>query len=132
MIHRTEKDLLGTKEIPDNRYWGIHTSRALENFPFSGLKVPDSMITAIAEVKLAAARTNHELGYLEQNKFKAIEQACIDIINKEIADEFPLPALQGGAGTSLNMNLNEVIANRALEITGKKKENIISLIQSKI
>ena len=121
MSTRTEKDLLGSKQIPDEKYWGIHTFRALENFPFSGLKVPQSLITSMAEVKLAAARANHELGYLEQNQFKAIEQACIKIIDGDLQDEFPLPALQGGAGTSLNMNLNEVIANRALEIYGKQK-----------
>ena len=118
---RIEEDSLGKLKIPKDTYWGIHTQRALDNFKFSNYKIPFILIKAYAYVKLACAKANYKLGYLKKDKFKAIEQACKDIIDGKLKDAFPLDPFQGGAGTSLNMNLNEVIANRALEILGYEK-----------
>ncbi len=120
---RIEKDILGKIEIAGESYWGIHTERALRNFDVSGIPVDKEVIHAFAMVKKACATANNELGYLEDHKFNAIAQACNEIIAGEFDDQFPLDALQGGAGTSINMNINEVIANRALEIIGKEKGN---------
>ncbi len=113
---RMEKDALGELAIPESVYWGIHTQRALANFQLSGKKVSFRLIQALAMVKKAACLTNLELGYLEEAKARAISQASEEIIAGNLQNEFPLDALQGGAGTSTNMNVNEVIANRALEI----------------
>jgi aspartate ammonia-lyase len=121
MVTRTEKDLLGEKEIDNSSYWGIHTERAKENFHVSGYRVDGILIHALAIVKKASCMANMDLGYLEQKKAQAIILACDEIINGALADSFPLDALQGGAGTSLNMNMNEVIANRAIEILNGKK-----------
>jgi aspartate ammonia-lyase len=118
---RTEKDLLGPKEVPQDAYWGVHTQRALENFQISHVKVDYYLINALAMVKKAAALTNVELGYMDYDKGQAIIQAADEIINGRFREEFPLDILQGGAGTSTNMNLNEVIANRANEILGSGK-----------
>ncbi|MDD5115980.1 MAG: aspartate ammonia-lyase [Candidatus Omnitrophica bacterium] len=121
MANRTEKDFLGEKEIPDSAYWGIHTQRGLENFPASGQKVRSCLIKALAMVKKACCLANSELGYLENKKSEAMLRACDEIIAGGFAGEFPLDALQGGAGTSTNMNVNEVVANRAIELLGGKK-----------
>jgi aspartate ammonia-lyase len=121
MKNRIEKDPLGSKEVDENAYWGIHTQRAIENFPLSGLRVPYGLIRALVMVKKAACLTNRELGYLPEEKAKAILIACDEILEGKLADHWPLDALQGGAGTSTNMNVNEVIANRAVEILGGKK-----------
>ncbi|MEI6892211.1 MAG: lyase family protein [Pontiella sp.] len=110
MCTRTEYDLLGEKEIPADVTWGIHTERALENFPMSGSRVAPSLIAALAEVKKACALANKELGLIDAAKADAIIHACEQI---ERHPECPLPALQGGAGTSSNMFINEVIANQA-------------------
>jgi aspartate ammonia-lyase len=119
--YRIEKDFLGEKKIPQEVYWGIHTERARENFPISGYRMSPSLIKALAVVKKACAEANLELGYLEEKKAKAIFQVCDEITEGKFADQFPVDALQGGAGTSSNMNINEVIANRAAELLGGKK-----------
>lgn len=121
MEFRTEKDSLGTKKIPENVLWGIHTQRALENFNITRIKTNLSLIKAVATVKKAAVLTNQELGYIDEKKSKAIVFACEEIIDGKLDDEFPLDAFQGGAGTSTNMNVNEVIANRAIEILNGKR-----------
>lgn len=115
---RIEKDFLGEMDLPQDCYWGIHTQRAVNNFHLSSLKVHSSLIRALAKVKKACCLANAELGFLPSGKANAILKACEDIISGLLADQFPLDALQGGAGTSTNMNINEVIANRAIEILG--------------
>jgi len=119
--YRIEEDLLGSLEVPADSYWGIHTERARKNFSISGYKVNPSLIKALALVKKACALANLELGYLEEKKAKAIIAACDEIVQGKFWDQFPVDALQGGAGTSTNMNINEVIANRAIELLGGKK-----------
>ena len=121
MSYRIERDFLGEKKIPQEVYWGIHTQRARENFPISGYEVNPSLIKALAVVKKACAQANLELGYLDERKTKAILQACEEIMEGKFSDQFPVDALQGGAGTSSNMNVNEVIANRAVELLGGKR-----------
>jgi aspartate ammonia-lyase len=115
---RTESDLLGDREVPAEVYWGIHTARALENFPLSGRRVHPELIRAMLVVKSACARTNHRLGFLADDVADAIIGACQDIADGPLFDQIVVDALQGGAGTSLNMNVNEVIANRAEERLG--------------
>ena len=126
MRNRTEKDLLGEKsQIPENAYWGIHTQRASENFRVSGISVNSGLIKALAMVKKAAALANRELKYIDAKKADAIISACDWVIqgidDRSLTGEFPVDALQGGAGTSTNMNVNEVIANRAIELLGGRK-----------
>ena len=121
MKYRREKDFLGEKEVPGEAYWGIHTQRALENFPFSGWRVNPSLIRSLATVKKACGLANLELGYLDERKGKAILAACEEVIEGKFYDQFPVDALQGGAGTSSNMNMNEVVANRAVELLGGKR-----------
>ncbi len=118
MDFRTEGDLLGTLQVPAAAYWGVHTQRALENFPFSGYRVPPGMLRAFALVKKACSLANAELGLLAPAKAAAIASACDEIAAGGLSDQFPVDALQGGAGTSTNMNVNEVIANRAIELLG--------------
>jgi len=118
---RVERDLLGEEKIPADAYWGIHTLRAVNNFRMSGYPVNPVLIESLAAVKKAACLANAELGYLEARKAEAIETACDEISGGRFQDQFPLDALQGGAGTSTNMNMNEVIANRAIEILGGEK-----------
>jgi aspartate ammonia-lyase len=120
---RTEKDLLGEKQIPFDAYYGVQTLRALENFQISGVKTnfyPD-YVKAYAIVKLAAARANTEVGRMKKDRMDAIEKACQDVIDGKYHDQFLTDLYQGGAGTSANMNANEVLANIALEKMGKKK-----------
>ncbi|HEY9594116.1 MAG TPA: aspartate ammonia-lyase [Spirochaetia bacterium] len=118
MEHRNEMDLLGTIPVPADALWGAHTQRALENFPLSGSRVSPGLVRAYAKVKKACCVANAELGLLDPKKAAAIAEACDEIASGLHAEQFPVDALQGGAGTSTNMNLNEVIANRAIEILG--------------
>ncbi|MGJ3191795.1 aspartate ammonia-lyase [Paenarthrobacter sp. FR1] len=120
---RSEHDLLGDRNVPADAYWGVHTLRAIENFPITGqpLSTNKHLVRGLAAVKQAAARTNHELGLLDAERASAIEQACQDIMDGMLQDQFMVDVIQGGAGTSSNMNANEVIANRALEILGHPK-----------
>jgi aspartate ammonia-lyase len=120
---RLEHDLLGNLEIPKDAYWGIHTARAVENFPISGVPIGHyrSLIRALAHVKEAAADANFQLGELPKELHDAIVKACEDVAAGSLDAEFVVDAIQGGAGTSTNMNANEVIANRALEHLGKAK-----------
>lgn len=120
---RIEHDLLGEREIPDNAYYGIQTLRAVENFSISGIKLSlyPQLITSFAQVKTAAARANRDLGLLPDNLYRAIEKACDEVRTGAFNGEFIIDMVQGGAGTSTNMNANEVIANRALELLGHKK-----------
>jgi len=121
MQTRTEKDFLGSKQIPTDSLWGIHTARAVENFQLSGRMIHPELINAFGEVKLACAQTNIQLGFWKENteKFHAIEKACFEMSQGLLNEHIIVDALQGGAGTSTNMNVNEVIANRALQILGK-------------
>lgn len=118
---RIEKDLLGELELPGDAYWGIHTERAIRNFPISGYRINPALIKALAMVKKSSSLANAETGYLTGEKASVISTACEDIIAGEFVDQFPVDALQGGAGTSSNMNVNEVIANRAIEILHGEK-----------
>jgi aspartate ammonia-lyase len=129
---RIERDALGEFPVPLKAYWGIHTERARGTFNLAGRKVDAALIRALAWVKLAACQTNAELGFLDQPRAEALEQACREVIEGALSDEFPLDALQGGAGTSTNMNVNEVLANRTLEILGRPKGPIdhVNLHQS--
>jgi aspartate ammonia-lyase len=117
---RTEHDLLGARELPADSPYGIHTLRALENFPLAGRPVHPGLARAFGSVKLACARTNRELGCWREDpaKASAIEQACEELASGALAGHMVVDALQGGAGTSTNLNANEVLANRALEILG--------------
>ena len=120
---RTERDLLGEKAVPADAYYGVQTARGLDNFHISGVKLqlyPD-FIKALGMVKMAAARANHECGQFSAEILKGIEGACQELIDGKLHDQFQLDMFQGGAGTSTNMNANEVIANRALELMGHKK-----------
>jgi aspartate ammonia-lyase len=122
-LTRTEHDFLGEKHIPAQAYWGVHTARALENFPISGTPIsamPD-LIRAFGFVKKAAARANADLGALDRKRTAAIILACNELIAGHYLDQFVVDVIQGGAGTSTNMNANEVIANIALEKLGHEK-----------
>src|SRR5215218_5407808 len=120
---RTETDLLGPKLIPDNAYYGVQTARALENFMVSGVttKFYPDYVKAYAMVKLAAARANTDVGRMPKEKLAMIEKACKAVIDGKYHEHFLVDLYQGGAGTSANMNANEVLANIALEMDGKKK-----------
>lgn len=120
---RLEHDLLGNLEVPTDAYWGVHTARAVENFPITGVPIGHyrSLIKALALVKEAAAEANHKVGELDTSIKDAIVQACHDVASGKFDSQFVVDAIQGGAGTSTNMNANEVIANRALEILGYDK-----------
>jgi len=118
---RIEHDLLGPRHVPRDAYWGIHTLRARENFALSQCKTPPQLIRAVALVKKACCIANRDLSFLDEWMADAIIAACDDVYLGKLDDQFPLDAIQGGAGTSTNMNVNEVIANRALEYVGKTK-----------
>ncbi len=120
---RREHDLLGERSVPATAYYGIHTLRALENFPITGtpISVYPDLVAALSCVKEAAALANNELGLLLDDKASAIADACEEVRNGTLLDEFVVDVIQGGAGTSTNMNANEVIANRALEILGHQR-----------
>lgn len=118
---REESDFLGTKKVPADAYYGIQTIRAVENFPITGHRCHPELIKAIAIVKKAAALANGEIGLLPKHLEQAIVQAADEVMNGLLHDHFIVDPIQGGAGTSLNMNANEVIANRALEILGRER-----------
>jgi len=118
---RIENDTLGKVKLPDNAYYGAQTQRAVGNFPISGLKLPRRFIRAQGIVKLAAARANGSLGMINKKLVKAIEKAALEVIKGTYDDHFVVDVYQAGAGTSQNMNANEIIANRAIEILGGKR-----------
>lgn len=120
---RVEHDFLGEKLIPIDRYYGIQTSRAAENFQVTGFPISSfpKLIRAIAAIKKAAAETNRQLGLLTDNIADVISSACDEILQNQLFEHFIVDLIQGGAGTSTNMNVNEVIANRALELLGHEK-----------
>ena len=120
---RVESDLIGQREIPDSDLYGVQTLRGIENFEISKYHLNEYplFIKGLAITKMSAARANYELRLLTKQKADAIEQACREIIDGKYHDQFPVDMIQGGAGTTTNMNANEVIANRALEIMGHKR-----------
>lgn len=118
---RIEQDFLGVKEVPIDAYYGVQTLRAVENFPITGYKLDKDLIIIMAVVKKAAALANQAIGRLTREKAEAICQASDEIIDGRWHDQFIVDPIQGGAGTSINMNANEVIANRGLELMGKEK-----------
>lgn len=122
-MYRIENDLLGDLNVPVNAFYGVQTQRAIENFHISGVKLSQfpEFIKGLAYVKWAAAETNFELGLLDEKLKSAIVQAAKEVVEGKFNDEFPIDMIQGGAGTSTNMNINEVLANRALEIMGYQK-----------
>ncbi len=129
MYIRREHDLLGDRDVPADAYYGVHTLRAVENFPITGTPIsiyPD-LIAALASIKQAAALANRELGLLDATRADAIVAACEEIRAGQLHDQFVVDVIQGGAGTSTNMNANEVIANRALELLGQPKGDYHSL-----
>lgn len=123
MKYRIESDSIGELKVNADAYYGVQTQRAIDNFDISRIKVSDypEMVKALGMVKLAAARANYDLGLLPKDIFKAMEDACKRVIAGEFDKEFPVDLIQGGAGTSTNMNANEVIANIALESLGKER-----------
>ncbi|MEL0135174.1 MAG: lyase family protein, partial [Aquiluna sp.] len=118
---RIEHDLIGDYELPESSLWGVHTARAVDNFPISGVPIGHyrNLIRALGLTKAAAARVNATIGGLEKEKAHFIELACVEVAEGKLDKYFVVDAIQGGAGTSTNMNANEVIANRALELMGK-------------
>lgn len=121
MNYRVEKDSIGTRDVPEGVYYGVQSLRAAENFHITGLNMHPEIINSLAYIKKAAAITNCEVGILDKKKAKAIVQACDEILDGKFHNDFIVDPIQGGAGTSLNMNANEVIANRAIEIMGGQK-----------
>ena len=121
MEFRVEKDSIGTKDVPENVYYGVQSLRAAENFHITGLNMHPEIINSLAYIKKAAAITNCEAGLLDKRRTQAIVQACDEILEGKFREDFIVDPIQGGAGTSLNMIANEVIANRAIEILGGKK-----------
>jgi len=117
--YRQETDLLGTLDVPADALWGIHTQRAIQNFPLAGRPVHRRLVHAYGAVKLACARTNHELGRWDESTMTAIQAACQEMIEGRLDAHVVVDALQGGAGTSTNMNVNEVLATRALQLLGR-------------
>lgn len=118
---RIEKDSLGSLSVPPDAYYGVQTLRAVENFPISGVRVHASLIGALAHVKRASAKANAELKHLPRRIADAIIEAAGEVAGGQWAEQFIVDAIQGGAGTSINMNMNEVLANRALELMGYAK-----------
>ncbi|MFI5610925.1 aspartate ammonia-lyase [Amycolatopsis sp. NPDC051903] len=120
---RTERDLIGELAVPAEAYYGVHTRRATANFPISGrpLATHPELVVALARVKHAAALANHDVGLLPAGKTEVIVAACEEIEAGRLHEEFPVDVIQGGAGTSSNMNVNEVVANRALELLGRPR-----------
>jgi len=118
---RIERDSMGEMRVPVNAYYGAQTARALENFPLHGPRFPRRFIKALGNVKAAAARVNMQLGLLDASRGEAIEQAALEVADGHFDGEFPLDIFQTGSGTSTNMNANEVIASRAIEILGGRR-----------
>ena len=118
MRYRTETDSIGSREVPENAYYGIQSMRAAENFRMTGLHIHPEMIRSMADEKAAAAVTNYETGALDEEREKVILRACAEMKEGRFDSEIIVDPIQGGAGTSLNMNVNEVLANRAIELLG--------------
>ena len=118
MQYRTERDTMGEVQVESSRYWGSQTQRSLENFPIGGETMPIELIRALGIIKRAAAIANHRLELLSEKIMKAIVQVCEEVINGALDDHFPLKVWQTGSGTQSNMNVNEVVANRAVELLG--------------
>ena len=118
---RIERDMVGSQEIPEGAYYGLQSLRAAGNFKITGTGLIPEFIESMAEIKKAAARTNCEIGKLDSARADAIIRACDEVLSGKLRDQFITDAVQGGAGTSANMNMNEVIANRAIEIMGGQK-----------
>ncbi|TLM88247.1 aspartate ammonia-lyase [Pseudarthrobacter sp. NamE5] len=129
VLPRSERDSLGEKEVPGDAYWGISTMRAIDNFPVSGRTIGSfrSLVWALGSIKYAAARANETLGLLPPDKSEAIQKASLEVMEGRFDPDFLVDRIQGGAGTSTNMNANEVIANRALEILGFSKGDYTQL-----
>ena len=129
--HRTrvEHDLLGDRAVPDDAYYGVHTLRAIENFPITGtpISIYPALIRALACIKQAAAMANNELGLLDDERTRVIVRACEEVRDGGLHDQFVVDVIQGGAGTSTNMNANEVICNRALELMGHARGDYAAL-----
>ncbi len=121
MEYRKEKDSMGELNVPKDAYFGVHTQRSIQNLNISRIKWHPEIIKAIAKIKAACAKANHDLGSLPKDKAEAIVKACEEILQGMFADQFPLDIFQAGSGTSTNMNVNEVIANRAAELMGHGK-----------
>ncbi len=126
-MYRLEADSVGTKKILKEKYYGVQTLRGFENFQITGKKLHKDFIISLAEVKKACAIENHKSGCLNDKVTKAIVEACDEIIDGKLHDDFITDPIQGGAGTSMNMNINEVVANRASEILGGKKGEYIEV-----
>src|SRR4249920_2691746 len=122
---RSETDPLGALDVPAAAYYGVQTARAVENFPISGLRAPDDLIVATILVKKAAAEANAALGRLEPAIANAIRAAADDVLGGRLRDQFVVDVYQAGAGTSHNMNANEVLANRASEILGGRRGDYV-------
>ncbi|ADZ19321.1 aspartate ammonia-lyase [Clostridium acetobutylicum EA 2018] len=123
MDFRIESDSIGDKKVPKEVYYGVQTLRGADNFKITGLRLNEEFIKSVVQIKKAAAITNLEIGELEVNIGKAIIKACDEVIAEKFNEDFIIDPIQGGAGTSINMNANEVIANRAIEILGYEKGN---------
>src|SRR2546429_1769998 len=121
MASRIEKDTFGPIEVPAERLWGAETQRAVQNFRISSEKMPPALITALAQVKRAAAQVNMDLRVLDPKKGRAIIEAADEVIAGKHDGEFPLVVWQTGSGTQTNMNMNEVLANRASDIAGGRR-----------
>src|SRR5437899_7878341 len=121
MKYRTERDPLGELQVPAEAYYGVQTARAVENFPISGLRAPADLVTATILVKKAAAEANAALGRLSRDVAEAIGAAADEILSGRLRDQFVVDVYQAGAGTSHNMNANEVLANRAAELLGEPR-----------
>ena len=124
---RTESDTMGEIQVPDDKYWGAQTQRSFQNFKIGGQRMPDEIVHAFAVLKKAAALTNADLTDFPQEKADAIASACDEVLAGKLNDHFPLVVWQTGSGTQSNMNMNEVVANRATEIMGGdfRKDKII-------
>ena len=121
MAFRTESDFIGEKQVPADAYYGVQTLRAIDNFPITGQVIHPALVDAMAVVKKAAAAANKEVGLMDGKIADAIMKAADEVLEGKMRDQFTVDPIQGGAGTSINMNANEVLANRALEILGHKK-----------
>jgi fumarate hydratase class II len=118
---RAEKDSMGEMRVPAEAYYGAQTARAVENFPISDLRFDRRFVAAMGLIKWACAEVNHELGFLDENRKRLIQQAAQEVIDGKLDDQFVVDIFQTGSGTSTNMNTNEVVATRANEIaTGKR------------
>jgi fumarate hydratase, class II len=115
---RTERDSMGDMLVPASAYYGAQTQRAVENFPISGSGIPTEVVRALGIIKAAAAKVNHEHGVLDDDRYAAIDQAAQEVADGQLDEHFPVDVFQTGSGTSSNMNVNEVIANRAIELMG--------------